>query len=179
MSKRMIYLEHLEEGYYSLSKRKAAAHAEASFYCLTAQNQVSGVEMEVQGTFTETFCIVWDYTMTEQIERTWRERNEATDEGACGIAFLLITNLTEYNDIGRAYHLSGFDYYLGFKGAQEPFDKAAKLEVSGIRAAKKNSEITQRVKEKLDQTNVSDGDGLPTYVIVVEFSAPISQVVRK
>lgn len=175
----ILNLERLEEGYMSLSRRKSAAHGEASFYCLDSQNHKTGINLQIEGSFTEIYCLEWPYNMTEQVIRTWRENNEATDEGACGIAFLLITDLTDYDDISRAWHTTGFDYYLSYQAAVEPFEAAAKLEVSGIRAAKNDSEIKQRVKQKLAQTDVSDGDALPTYVIVVEFSRPVAQVVRK
>lgn len=179
MKKKSVKLESLEDGFYGLSKKKSAAHAEASFYCLDSQSHASGVEMQVSGSFECIYFIEWQYLMTEQILRTWRENNEATDEGACGLALLLVTSLTDYTDVSRAWHTSGFDYYLGFAGSSEPFDKAAKLEVSGIRAAKSESEIRRRVHEKLTQTDVSDGDELPVYVAVIEFSKPLAQVVKK
>jgi hypothetical protein len=179
MSKAVVKLETLEQGFHSLSPKKAAAHAEASFYCLSSQDHLTGVEIEIQGSFNTIYGLVWDYVMTEQIERTWREKNEATEEGACGIAFLLMIDLTEYDDISRAWHTSGFDYYLTFADAIEPFQNAAKLEVSGIRSARNNSEIKQRVKEKLNQTDTLDDSHLPTYIVVVEFSKPLCQVVKK
>jgi hypothetical protein len=57
------------------------------------------------------------------------------------------------------------------------FQDKARLEVSGILEGS-DSLIRSRVRQKKDQTKVSDGQ-LPAYVIVVEYSKPVTQVVRR
>jgi hypothetical protein len=59
-----------------------------------------------------------------------------------------------------------------------PFQRMARLEVSGIRKGSR-SQINARVKQKTEQTRASDAEGLPAYIIVVEFSRPISTVSAK
>jgi hypothetical protein len=54
----------------------------------------------------------------------------------------------------------------------------ARLEVSGIRRGSR-SQINARVKQKTEQTGASDAGELPAYIIVVEFSRPISIVIAK
>ncbi|MCU0541386.1 MAG: hypothetical protein MUE44_04270 [Oscillatoriaceae cyanobacterium Prado104] len=54
----------------------------------------------------------------------------------------------------------------------------ARLEVSGIRKGNR-SQINARVKLKTEQTRTSDAQGLPAYIIVVEFSRPISIINTK
>jgi hypothetical protein len=54
----------------------------------------------------------------------------------------------------------------------------ARLEVSGIRKGSR-SQINARVKQKTYQTLASDAQGLPAYIIVVEFSRPISVINAK
>jgi hypothetical protein len=49
----------------------------------------------------------------------------------------------------------------------------ARLEVSGIRNGNRGK-INARVKQKTEQTRASDAQGLPAYIIVVEFSRPVS-----
>ncbi|MGL4620826.1 MAG: hypothetical protein ACRCZS_17480 [Chroococcidiopsis sp.] len=39
--------------------------------------------------------------------------------------------------------------------------------------------INARVKQKIEQTRPSDAQGLPAYIIVVEFSRPISVISAK
>jgi hypothetical protein len=51
------------------------------------------------------------------------------------------------------------------------------LEVSGIRKAD-DSRVRARVKQKIEQTNPSDGKFL-AYIIIVEFSKPLSFIVEK
>jgi hypothetical protein len=58
------------------------------------------------------------------------------------------------------------------------FQRMARLEVSGIRKGSR-SQINARVKQKTEQTRASDAEGLPAYIIVVEFSRPISTVSAK
>ncbi|MBW4623103.1 MAG: hypothetical protein KME17_27560 [Cyanosarcina radialis HA8281-LM2] len=59
-----------------------------------------------------------------------------------------------------------------------PFQRMARLEVSGIRQGNR-SQINARVKQKTKQTRASDAQGLPAYIIVVEFSRPMSIVRAK
>jgi hypothetical protein len=54
----------------------------------------------------------------------------------------------------------------------------ARLEVSGIRKGNR-AQINARVKQKTEQTRASDVQGLPAYIIVVEFSRPISVISAK
>lgn len=50
-------------------------------------------------------------------------------------------------------------------------DKGFKPKISG--------QINARVKLKTEQTRISDAQGLPAYIIVVEFSRPISIIGAK
>ncbi|MDX2098874.1 MAG: hypothetical protein SFW36_13950, partial [Leptolyngbyaceae cyanobacterium bins.59] len=103
-----------------------------------------------------------------------------TEQAAYGIAFLLILQLTNLTVIERARKGTGFDYWLGAQNASAPlpFQRMARLEVSGIRKGNRG-QIQARVKQKMEQTRVSDAQGLPAYIIVVEFSQPISIISAK
>jgi hypothetical protein len=59
-----------------------------------------------------------------------------------------------------------------------PFQRMARLEVSGIRKGSQG-QINARIKQKTEQSRASDAGGLPAYIIVVEFSRPISIVSAK
>ncbi len=89
--------------------------------------------------------------------------------------------MTALTVIERSRKGTGFDYWLGTQGstATLPFDRMARLEVSGIRSKGNRSQINARVKQKTEQTRASDAQGLPAYIIVVEFSRPISVISAK
>lgn len=178
LAKSDVFINELEDGLPGVSPRVGARHSEACLVCFASQKHASGIEMEIQGAFDSRVVLNWNGEVTEQISKSWDER-EATDAGACGIAFLLILRLTEFTVIERSRIGTGFDYFLGKANAVLFDTPTARLEVSGIRQAKRKSEITRRVKEKLNQTDVSDAMALPAYVVVVEFGKPISHVVLK
>jgi hypothetical protein len=172
-----LNLNLLKEGLPGVSKVRGAEHAEACLVSFSLHKHVSGVELEVKGTYNRNFPVIWDDVFTEQIRRAWNDIDDATESGACGIAFLLILALTEYTIVRRARKGTGVDYYLGYKN-NLAFQNAARVEVSGIFKATSERDIMRRVKQKLEQTNLSDGT-MPVYVVLVEFSKPVSYVVKK
>lgn len=91
------------------------------------------------------------------------------------IAILLAIKKTGYSTVERSIKGTGFDYWLGeAKNTEElPFQRKARLEISGIRSGNEY-QVNRRVNMKLMQTNRSDNIGLPAYIIVVEFSMPMS-----
>lgn len=92
---------------------------------------------------------------------------------------MTIRQLTEFTVIERSRKDTGFDYWLGSEdtAGDLPFQNKVRLEVSGIRKAD-DSRIRARVKQKIEQTNPSNGK-FPAYIIVVEFSRPLSFIVEK
>ncbi len=92
---------------------------------------------------------------------------------------MLLDKLTDFTVIERSRRGTGFDYWLGIKDETQelPFQNKVRLEVSGIRRGD-DTRIRARVKQKIEQTNPSDG-ALPTYIVVVEFSRPLSWIVHK
>jgi len=113
--------------------------------------------------------------VTAQMSRTHNDPDEATELGACGVAFHLIRDLESMHVIERSRKGTGFDYWLG-KDGEDPFQNKARLEISGIRRAGSPSVVAERVKQKRLQTMRSDGMKIPAYVIVVEFSGPRAHI---
>jgi len=111
--------------------------------------------------------------------RCYNDEEFATELGAYGVAFLLILDLTDYTIIKRSRRGTGFDYWLGKaeNGEELPFQNKERLEVSGIRSGD-NSRVKSRVNKKLKQVQASNATALPAFIVVVEFSAPLSQMVR-
>ncbi len=90
---------------------------------------------------------------------------------------MVVDSVTDYHIVERAYKTTGFDYWLGNRG-DFLFQKAARLEVSGIRSGTPG-QIDSRVKAKLKQSEQSQDTGLPIIVVVVEFGTPAAVMVKK
>jgi hypothetical protein len=175
----VLNLQNLAQGLPAITPAFGAALAEAGAICLTDEAHQPKVEIKVEGEFSTTFQLDWQ-PVTEQAQRCWNDAEYTTEQAAYGIAFLLILQLTNLTIIERSRKGTGFDYWLGFQDLNTtlPFQKMARLEVSGIRKGSR-SQINARVKQKIEQTQASDAQGLPAYIIVIEFSRPISIISAK
>jgi hypothetical protein len=176
-SLRKLLFNELENGLPGISKAWGKFLGEAGSLCLSLKNHASGVEMQIKGDAETVFRFFWSNEITEQTRLAWNDIQELTEYGAAGIAILLIQELTEFMVIRRAVKGDGIDYWLGNKNDKEPFQDAARLEVSGIFSGNE-SRIKARLEQKKRQTFPSDGD-FPAFVIVVEFSKPVSYLERK
>lgn len=175
----VLSLQSLHQGLPAITPAFGAAIAEAGAICLTDEAHEPGVILEVEGEFSTRFQLDWQ-PVTEQARRCWNDEEYTTEQAAYGIAFLLILQLTDLTVIERSRKGTGFDYWLGSQDstATLPFQRMARLEVSGMRKGNR-SQINTRAKQKIEQTGASDTEGLPAYIIVVEFSRPISLVSAK
>jgi hypothetical protein len=95
--------------------------------------------------------------------------------GAEGVAILLIRRETGYVAIERAAIGTHIDRWLGHESDAPYFQRKARLEVSGILRGS-DGDVRRRVREKMDRLALT-GDRLPAYVVVVEFSGPLAEVV--
>lgn len=149
--------------------------AEAAGVCLESQGHDHGVVIQVRGHIVGDYSVEWP-TITEEHRRFRNDEPKATEEGALGVAILLVELKTQYSVIEISRKGTGFDYWLG-ETADVTVQRKARMEVSGIRNGT-SREVNARVRQKLDQTKASDsiyGD-LPAYVIVVEFGTPRAEV---
>jgi hypothetical protein len=106
----------------------------------------------------------------------WADPGETTEQGAYGIALLLVRALTGLTVVERSRKGTGFDWWLG--PDDRLFQAKARLEVSGIREGDLRT-IRSRVRVKVKQTERSDVSGFPAFVVVVEFGTPRARVVRR
>jgi hypothetical protein len=173
-----ISLNELEAGLPGINKIWGAFLCDASKACFDNQNHISSVKLLLQGISTAECKVMWAGEIDEQSRRTWNDTQEMTEYGACGVAILLILKLTEYTVIERSKKGTGFDYWLGSKNSELPFQNSARLEVSGILRGDRST-FNSRVNQKLKQTFPTDNTKLPAYVIVVEFSEPKAKTVMK
>lgn len=173
-----ISLNELESGLPGINRICGSFLCDASRMCFDNQNHVSGIKIILEGISNAECKVVWTGEIDEQSRRTWNDTQEMTEYGACGIAILLILRLTEYTVIERSKKGTGFDYWLGYKNAELPFQNSARLEISGILKGDRLT-FNSRVNQKLRQTFPTDYTELPAYVVVVEFSEPKAKTVTK
>lgn len=150
--------------------------AEAAAVCLEDRGHASPAELEGRGIAAPLYRVEWP-EVTEQMGRSFNDLQEATEYGACAVAILLVREITGLSVVERSRKGTGFDYWLG-KAGSPPFQKKARLEVSGILDGTAG-EIAGRMREKVEQTEQSDATRLPAYVVVVEFSRPCAEVARR
>ena len=151
--------------------------SQAAAVCLDNQNHSPGVTFKVEGDLSAEFQLFWP-EVTQQMRDSWADMAESAEDGACCLAILIIQKLTEYFVIKRSRKKTGFDYWLGNKDGQYPFQDKARLEISGILRGTL-SQINYRVKEKIKQTRQSNHLNIPAYIVVIEFSLPKSQVAKR
>ncbi|QDU42270.1 hypothetical protein Mal52_07260 [Symmachiella dynata] len=150
-------------------------HAEAAAVCLEHNEHAQGVSLLVKGD-SQIFPLSWP-KVTHQMLRAYADLQDATEMGACGIAILLIMEMTDLTVVERSWKGTGFDYWLGRSDEHDglPFQNRARLEVSGLLDGS-DSRLTSRVRQKLEQTKISDSTRLPAFVIVVDFGPPKAQL---
>jgi len=178
---RNLMLERLAEGIPAITTAFGATLVEAGAICFESANHQNGVELDVSvssedSNFDVKYKVYWP-DVTDQMRRCYGDLEVTTEHGAYGVAILLILSLTDYTVVERSRKGTGFDYWLARKN-DILFQKSARLEVSGILKGDTNT-IKARVNTKLNQVKRSDNLRLPVYIVVVEFSNPLSQVVQK
>ena len=170
----MLNLDELGEGRIpAVTRRFGKALAELAGVSLESQGHASGVTLQIQGTSENSYPLTWPFVP----ERAFRayDPDEATEFGATGIAVLLAKQEIGYVAIERSRKGSGIDYWMGNETDTLPFQRRARLEISGIRKGDENA-VKSRVQQKLKQAERSDETKLPAFVIVVEFGRPLAEV---
>lgn len=173
-----LKLQDLSKGFPGVTPTFGSMLAEAGAVCFEDQGHTGGAQLQVQGVFRTKYQVFWEH-VTDQMINSYSDEEFTTEHGAYGVAFLLVLDLTDHTIIQKSRRGTGFDYWLGkVKNDEElPFQNKERLEVSGIRSGD-SSRIKARVNEKLKQVQPSDATALPALIVVVEFSEPLSQMVR-
>ena len=159
-----------------LSAIRCADFSEAASVCLDNQGHKSGKEIKIEGDLEGQFKLIWD-EVTQQIRSSRNDLEDAVEAGAYCLAMLIIEKLTSLKVTQQSQKRTGFDYWLG-EGNEEGVQDLARLEVSGILHGTK-SQINQRLKEKMRQTQKSDNLNIPAYIVIVEFSQPIVKIKKR
>lgn len=165
-----LNLDDLAEGTLGLTPALGKTKAEAASHCLEIQGHKPGVQMDASDKQYPSYTLTWS-DVTEQIRKSWSDIQEAVEEGAVGIAILLVKDLTGLQVIERARKGTGFDYWLGDQAASL-FQQAGRLEASGILSENDKNNLAIRMKIKSAQVSISDSLRIPAYVVVVSFGQP-------
>lgn len=168
----MLDLNELAKGLPAITPSFGTHLAEAGAVCFESQEHINGVILQVRGEYSAKYSVLWP-TVTDQMLRCLNDPEVATELGAVGVAILLIQRLKGYTVVERSRKGTGFDYWLG--NDDNLFQNKARLEISGIRCGDQ-SQVTTRVKAKVNQVSPSNNQGLPAYVVVVEFGIPLAEV---
>ena len=172
-----LNLPDLALGLPAITPAFGAALAEAGAICLSSQGHSQGVRLQLVGDWTNTCKLYWQ-PVTPQMLRCWNDRDYATEQAAYAVALLLMKQVKGFTVVERSRRGTGFDYWLGHQATDELLlQKLVRLEVSGIRQGTL-PQVKARVKLKTEQLK-SSAQPLPAYVVVVEFSQPLTWVKQR
>jgi len=163
-----LRLQTLGNGVTALLKEYEACFGSAASYCLEGQGHRAPTEIVVSGLYTRQFPLHWQ-SPTEQENRTWENDQQATEFGACGVALVLMRAVAGLKAFRVARKPSGFDFWMAPKDSGSPFQKSARLEITGIRCGAK--EKKSRLREKSDRLK-RYSSVLPALIVVIEFGEP-------
>ena len=102
----------------AITAEKGAALAQAGAVCLESQGHSQGTPLTIRGNVSNRTCLLAWPSVNSQDRRTWNDDQEATAEGASGIAALLANREIGHQVILRSRKSTpqdptGFDYWLG------------------------------------------------------------------
>src|SRR5258708_6602088 len=104
-------LNRLAVGLPALTKAAGRALAEAASAYLERAGHGTRVPLTIDGAF-KTTVIIKRLGLTQRMISCYANIEEATELGACGIAALVIRELTNFTVFERSIGRNGFDYWL-------------------------------------------------------------------
>lgn len=150
--------------------------AEAAAVCFADQGHGENCLLSIRWEAEQRIFALHRLPTSEPMLRAYRDMQETTELGACGVAILVVRNITGHTAVERSVKGTGFDYWLGSVHSSdaglEPLERRARLEVSGILQGAADM-VEARVREKIRQTRRSAGE-YPAYIVVVEFGTPMA-----
>lgn len=169
--KQIINIDTIKEGMPGITPIIGNYMYENCLMCLHRAGHVVEVGLQVKGLIEDVFELHWTDEITEQLYRSYPDDLETTEQGAVCISVLMAKHLTDYTVIERSWRGTGIDYWLGYENAPL-LERAARLEISGIKTETATNTMNARYEQKLKQTGLSDDFNLPAYISIVEFSNP-------
>lgn len=173
-----IILSELGIGYPGLTEAQGMVLAEAAYVCLSDQGHLTETCLEINGDI-EHKAILCSSVATQQMKNTHNDEQCATEDGASGIAILILKKFKNLIVLQRSRKGRGFDYWLGKDNGSSNFDEQFALEVTGIRNGKErvNERLNSKLKrfERYESRN-NENESINKYVVVIEFSKPLAKI---
>ncbi|PKD17659.1 hypothetical protein APR41_05475 [Salegentibacter salinarum] len=167
----ILDLTELELGkHHNLTPAMGVSLSHAAAVCINDRGHALNVSSIGKGAYTRNYTLK-RCEVTNEISRTWNDMQEATEEGACGVALVQVAKESKYQVIERSKKGTGIDYWLGDKDGFL-FQRKARLEVSGSLNGDEK-ELNKRLQTKIEQTKQSDATKLPAIIVIVGFSHPM------
>ena len=157
----------------------ASNYAEAVRVCLDRHHTSRAEFRLTDNGRIEKAIAEWE-TADARTKGAWANRDDATRDGAYGLALASVEIMRGLVAVSRAETRTGADYYLGARDAVlEDLEASIRLEVSGTDEGGQSA-INSRLKQKLEQANEGRSN-LPAMASVVGFRALqiISEDVKK
>lgn len=172
----LLDLRILAEGMRGLTPTAGAYLAEAAAVCLDDQGHPIRCILTVTGSFDARFHLDRQ-SIDEQDRSTHWDTDRATENGACGVGILVVSQLTHLEVLRQSRKGTGFDYYLVPRGTFL-FRNRTRLEVTGIRNDGM-AEVQRRVAARKARFEHFGDQGIPdALIVVIEFGRPVAHVVR-
>lgn len=169
MSEAELKFNNLSERHKGVSQGVSISYAEAGAVCLD-RHHASPVLFTVSDNGRVSKAHTAWPIVDEALKRAWANKDDATRDGAYGLAIAAAELTRELVAVGRAETRTGADYYLGPRDADvDDFEACFRLEVSGTDEGT-DGVIGARLRQKVQQA--SDGESnLPAIATVVAFKA--------
>lgn len=172
-------LESLADGIPAITHQALGFYKENCMVCFHRNGHRSGVGLRVRyEDCNRLYEVCWSGDVTEQLLRNYSRVPRVTEDAACAIALLLVRELTEFTGVEMSSLGTTIDYYLAPQNQDKDliFNRAARLEATGILEENEQNTVESRIKKKLRR--LKPERDLPTFIVVVEFSKPWSKMVE-
>lgn len=142
------------------------AFSEAAEVCFARHHQPPRTSLQVTCAGMELVRYLKWSAPDETAKRSWRNRDDATRDGAYVVSLAVVEHELGMVALSRADIRTGADYYVGKPGSHD-LEDAFRLEVSGVDEGGL-SDVRRRLRSKEDQAARGDSF-LPAYASVVGF----------
>ncbi len=142
------------------------AFSEAAEVCLARHHEPPRTSLQVACAGRESVRSLKWSTPDETAQRSWRNRDDATRDGAYVVSLAVVEHELGMVALSRADIRTGADYYVG-RPESPDLEEAFRLEVSGLDEGGL-ADIRRRLRSKEDQAARGDSF-LPAYASVVGF----------
>lgn len=158
-----------------LTPRAGGAMMECAAVCLehNGHSPGGGTALALMGDLAGSDPLDWEPS-TEQSRRTHADGIRAAEDGAYGVALAVLVYHEGLQAIERSMRGDHVDWWLGEVETDAPFQRKARVEVSGILRAG-GGQLAARVAQKVAQAALASGE-LPTRVAVVDFAEPAAHL---